>query len=66
MSERKNFSFCSRNIVKTSGERKTFDKAWSAIKLKGRNFCFVTILFTVQKFRPTDFNNVFQASEFQG
>lgn len=60
------FSFCFRNIVKTSGETLTLDKAWSAIKLKGRNFCFVTILFTLQKFRPTDFNNVFQASEFQG
>ena len=59
------FSFCFRNIVKTSGETKTFDKAWSAIKLKGRSFCFVIILFTVQKFRPTNFNNVFQASEFQ-
>ena len=43
------YSFCFRNIVKVSGETKTFYVAWPAIKLEGKKFLFRYIFIHLTK-----------------
>mgnify|MGYP001801229559 CR=1 FL=1 len=64
MSERKTIFFLFHEYCKNKRWNKNMKPGLQS-NLKGKSFFFVTLLFTLQKFRPTDFNNVFRASEFQ-